>query len=288
MTELVELGVGRIHRGHRVLKFDRGELAERWTREESKATERGGSFDRAPRTGEGEVGIVEEFETHRADFFHLGLVREGSGHFGGSISLIDDRAVGKVLVFLTIIADLRDILHDPFGARQSEEILLPFLEVLQPFGMAGFEFAFDLVDFGFDVANLRVVGIRIGRVGSFSRRVQIGKHTEVLVVGQRVVFMSVALGALSRDSQNAFADGVHAIEEAFDSELLGLGSTFFVGHGVAEVSGGDFVILACVGEKVAGDLVDDELIVFHVAIEGLDNPVAVGVHLTREVFLVSG
>ena len=43
----------------------------------------------------------------------------------------------------------------------------------------------------------------------------------------------------------------------------------------------------CAGDQVAGNLLDDELVVGQVAVQGGDDPVAIGVHLARLVFLVA-
>ena len=99
--------------------------------------------------------------------------------------------------------------------------------------------------------------------------------------------MGVAAGALRRDAQDAFADSIHAIEDTFDSELLGLCSAFLVGHGVSEVSGSDVIVLRCVRNKITGDLFNDKVVISHVLVQGLNDPVTVEMHLAREVFLVA-
>ena len=54
----------------------------------------------------------------------------------------------------------------------------------------------------------------------------------------------------------------------------------FVGRDVAAVeAGGDLLVERGVGQQVAGELLDGELVERHVPVEGLDDPVAIGPHL---------
>ena len=46
-------------------------------------------------------------------------------------------------------------------------------------------------------------------------------------------FVAVALSALNRQAQNAFADGVHPIEHRLHADLFRINSPFFVYHGVS-------------------------------------------------------
>ena len=116
------------------------------------------------------------------------------------------------MVFLASIADLLDVLHDPLCPRESEEILLPLLVLLLPIGMSTFELLFDFCDLVVNLLNAILVGIVESRIRGFPNGIEVGKHAEVFVVSQRVVFVRVALGALRRDTENPFSDGVHAIE----------------------------------------------------------------------------
>ena len=93
--------------------------------------------------------------------------------------------------------------------------------------------------------------------------------------------MVVALRALDGDSQDSFADGVHAVEHGFHAELLRVHAAFLVDHGIAEKAGGDDLILGGVRQHVASDLFDDELVVGQVAVERLNHPIAIDPHLAR-------
>ncbi len=97
--------------------------------------------------------------------------------------------------------------------------------------------------------------------------------------------MVVALRALNGEAQHALADGVHAIEHRLHAELLGIDAAFLVDHRIAQESSGDDLVLGRIGQHVAGNLLDDELVVGQVAVEGVDHPVAIEPDLPRLVFL---
>ena len=99
--------------------------------------------------------------------------------------------------------------------------------------------------------------------------------------------MAVALGTLDRQAEDALADAVHPVEHRLHPELLGIDAPFLVDHRVAEEARGDDLVLGRAREQVAGDLLDDELVVRQVAVQGADHPVAVEVDLARLVFLVA-
>ena len=280
----VEFGIGWIDRGGGIFE---GDVFSVYL--ELVFREGGGAGDGAAGAVEGEVGIVEEFDFDRADFVERGgFMLEGRGHLGGGVALIDEGAVGEVLVFLPVVAELVDVLYDPFCIWEDKEFGLPLLVVGLPGWDFGLEAGLDVGGRFFDVGDFLMLGLGVGGVGGFSDGVEVGEDAEVFVVGERIILVGVALGALGGDAEDAFADGVDAVEDTFDSELLGLGSAFFIGHGVAKVSGGDDVVLSCVWEEVTGDLADDEVVVSHVGVDGIDDPVAVEMHLAREVFFVSG
>ena len=106
-------------------------------------------------------------------------------------------------------------------------------------------------------------------------------------MGERVVFVRVALGALRGKAEHGFPDRVDAVEDTLDAELLGLRAAFLVGHRVPQETGGDAVVLGGFGQEVACDLFDDEVVVRHVRVHRRDDPVAVEMVDAREIFLVA-
>ena len=121
---------------------------------------------------------------------------------------------------------------------------------------------------------------RVNRDVGFVRAIQKSEQAIILFLQERVVFVVVALSTLDRDTQDALADGVHAIEHGFHAELLRVHAAFLIDHGIAQKTRGHPLVLRRVREQVPGQLVDDELVVRQIAIEGLDHPIAIKPDLT--------
>ena len=89
-----------------------------------------------------------------------------------------------------------------------------------------------------------------------------------------IEFVVVALGAADGEAEPDGAGGGDAIEDAVDAELFFVDAAFLVDLGVAMEAGGDFLAFGGVGQEVAGELLDGELVEGHVGVEGVDDPVA--------------
>ena len=133
--------------------------------------------------------------------------------------------------------------------------------------------------FGFTSLELLArwhIDARRGRVSAVEGRVvEEGHQLVVLALAERVVLVIVTLAAADGQSEKDRAGGVHAIDDRFDAELLGVGPALFVDKRVAVKSGRDDLVEPRVGEHVTGELLDDELIERQVAVEGIDDPIAV-------------
>ena len=138
-----------------------------------------------------------------------------------------------------------------------------------------------------DLGPLLLLVGRVDRDVRLVGVVQEGEHAVVFVLRQRVVLVGVALGALDGQAEHALADGVHAVEHRLHAELLGIDAAFLVDHRVAQEAGGHHLVLRGVRQQVAGDLLDDELVVGQVAVQGVDDPVAIEPDLPRLVLLVA-
>ena len=90
------------------------------------------------------------------------------------------------------------------------------------------------------------------------------EHPVVLGVRQRIVLVAVALRTLNRQAQHSLADGVHAVEHRFHAELLGIDAALLVDHRVPQEARRHELVLRGLGQQVAGDLLDEELVVRHV------------------------
>ena len=123
-----------------------------------------------------------------------------------------------------------------------------------------------------------------------------GGHREVILLRDRVVFMVVAAGAFHRQAHEAVTCGHDAVRDAVLAEFLRDRSAF-EGHAVDPVvRRSHFLVQGRIGQQVAGQLLREEPVVGHVAVQGLEDPVAPrpgehllvarvtpGVGVTREV-----
>ena len=146
----------------------------------------------------------------------------------------------------------------------------------------------------FDRANLmQHVGpllLFLGRVNGDVGLVVVIEESEELVIlflRQRVELVIVALGALDGQAEDALADGVHAVEHGVHAELLRIDAALFVNHRIAQIAGGDDLILRGVGQQIAGQLLHDETVIGQVAVEGVDDPIAIGPDEARLIFLIA-
>ena len=109
------------------------------------------------------------------------------------------------------------------------------------------------------------------------------KQPVIFLLRERIEFVVMALRALDRQAEHALADGIHAIEHLVHTELLRVNPAFFVEHGVAQKTRGDDLVLGAIRDQVAGELFDDELIVREVAIERVDDVIAITPDVARLV-----
>ena len=159
---------------------------------------------------------------------------------------------------------------------------------LTHFGSDGFQFAVGLVDVRLQpLARLLLVGRgqvepRFGepRPVAEGGAVVLGVREEgeqpvVVLLREGIVLVVVALRAGERRAEPDGGGRVRAIDENFVQRFLGIDAALFVGHRVAMEPARDFLIDGGVRQHVARDLLDRESIERQVAIEGVDDPVAV-------------
>ncbi len=150
-----------------------------------------------------------------------------------------------------------------------------------------FEFRFDLANLQKDLGPLHLLLGRVDRNVRLVAVVQEGEDPVVLFLFQRIILVVVALGALDGQAEDPLADAVHTVEHGLHPELLRIDAPFFVDHRVAQEARGDELVLAGAGEQVTGDLLDDELAIGEVPVQGMNDPVAICVDLAGLVFLVA-
>ena len=96
----------------------------------------------------------------------------------------------------------------------------------------------------------------------------------------------MAAGAFEGKTQEGCPKGMDAVSNIFDAEFLRDASSLDFLRMQAVEAGGEDLVLGCVGKKVPGNLLGDELVVGKVLSKSLDNPVAPGPDMTIAVLLV--
>ena len=109
----------------------------------------------------------------------------------------------------------------------------------------------------------------------------------VFLLADRIVLMVVAASAADREPHPHGGGRIDAIDGVFEQEFVDRNSFLRVVAVVAIEGGRDKLLVRRLGEQVACELFDRELIERHSAIERLDDPVAPPPHFSRAVVLIS-
>ena len=234
----------------------------------------------------GKVVVVQQVEAERADLGHLVGRAPARTRFRGRVSLRQDGAVLLQEVALGFLALMFHRGRFPLRLRGQRGVG-PRVHLRFPIRRAVLQVGFQLVDLAAKFIGLHLLRRHEDDGGGFVVVVDEGEEPVVVLLRDGVELVVVALRALDREAEHAFADGVHAVEHRLHAELLGIDRAFLVDLGIAEEARGDAFILAGLGQLVARDLLDDELVVGQVAVEGVDDPVAVEPDETRLVLLVA-
>ncbi len=102
-----------------------------------------------------------------------------------------------------------------------------------------------------------------------------------------VVFVIVAAGASDGEAHPHGGGSLRAVGHVFDAILFGNDSAFAAGAVIAIEPRSDLLVERGVGQQIARELLDGEAVVRHVAIEGVDDPVAPAPHVARAIGLVA-
>ena len=100
-----------------------------------------------------------------------------------------------------------------------------------------------------------------------------GEELEILPLRNRIELVVVAAGALEREPHEGGGRGLRAVGHVFHAILLVDHAPFGREHVVAAEAGGDPLGLRRLGQEVARELLDHELVERHIAGEGIDHPV---------------
>ena len=97
----------------------------------------------------------------------------------------------------------------------------------------------------------------------------------VLLLCEGIIFVIVALRAPECCAEPNRGRGIRAVDERFPIGFFLIDATFLVEHGIAVEASCYLLFHAGIGQKVSRDLFDRELIVRHVAIERLYDPIPI-------------
>ncbi len=98
---------------------------------------------------------------------------------------------------------------------------------------------------------------------------------EVLVLCQWIILVRMALRTAERQSHPYRHRGVDAVDDGDIAELFVVGTTFIVGQRVAMEGRRNQVVFGGIGQQVASDLSDRELVHGHIGIDSANDPVAI-------------
>ena len=149
------------------------------------------------------------------------------------------------------------------------------------------ERGFELGDAGIALAEL-FGNLRGGDVvGGLAGVVEQRHHAEIIRVQDGVVLVSVTLGAVEGEPHPRRARDTHPVRHGMEPELERIDAALLVEHGVPVEPGGDEVFGGCVQEHIPGQLFDAELVVGHVGVERLHDPVPVRPDGAGPIFFVT-
>ena len=186
-----------------------------------------GAFDGAAGASVREIGVLQEFDAEGAESGLLSFDDHFGAVLGGRIAGGEHGAVAHAKVLLAAGGDVIN-----FGGEGGPGRLRLGLRVAAcaPVGVLMFEVVLDLFDLAEDVGPLHLLVRGVDAGAAFGRVIQEGEYLVVLFLREGVELVVVALGAADGDAEDAFADGVDAVEHGFHAELLGVDAAFLIDH----------------------------------------------------------
>ena len=115
--------------------------------------------------------------------------------------------------------------------------------------------------------------------------------TRIALVDDHTLVRNGLVGLVNRlegyevvlEAEDGLAECFDAVDVIVGEVLLGDGAALVRVHVVALKAGGDELGFGAVRQQVAGELVAEELVVRHVGVEGVDDPVAPQPHVPAAV-----
>ena len=194
--------------------------------------------------------------------------------------------VALFLVFRREVEPFRRVEHRP-GASRVGHFLFPGRHAFREIRGVVHRLVFERAHFR---ENFVALFLLISRRHFDERLVVVVQEREELVIlalRNRVELVIVALTAVDGQAEPRFADGVHPVNHGFGAELFRLDAAFLIQHGVSQKTGGNALVECWVWQQIAGELFEGEFIEWQVAIERLDDPVAIRPDRTRGVLFVT-
>ena len=143
-----------------------------------------------------------------------------------------------------------------------------------------------LFDFPFDFPGLLGLSFRFQKQVGFIHVVEQAHQPVILVMGDGIVLMGVALSAACGQPHPNRTRGGDPVHRGIETEFQGIDPALFVQLGVTVKPGGSFLFVGGIGQHVPGQLFDAELIIGHIRVEGSNDPVPVGPDIARSVLLI--
>ena len=141
--------------------------------------------------------------------------------------------------------------------------------------------------------QLRFFKVQKGRPGAgdtgvaFVAVIEVSKKLVILLLRELIILVIVAARTTYGETQPDGAQRFHSIHHGGHAPLFLIRAAFGVGEGLPVERSGQPLQAGGVGQEIAGELFDGELVKWQVGIDGVDHPIAVapGVHARAILFI---
>ena len=215
------------------------------------------------RTAVGQAGIGQGFQPDGRDPLDLGLSHDDVRFAARFRSRCQQGTILLAGQFRAPQGKVGDRVQEAPGDHFPGGLRLPSLLRRLQFRRGTFQRGFQIHDLPLDIGAVsgQIAGWRQGDAGAMRpdlrfrvvllhRAVEEGEHPEVLLLGDGIVLVIVALGAGDRAPEPDGSGGLDPVQDSRHPVLLRVGPTLGVDHGVAVESGGDLLLGS--GRREAG------------------------------------
>ena len=241
-----------------------------------------------------EALIGQRLQQHGGDAGEIGVGVHCDCVVDGFHPGAENRAVRQIGVDRSAVGEgVGQVQHAPDVALFGEQflpLLLPGGQVLlrfRQFTLHSVEAVAQVAQRCSQIRRLHLDGGSHVVVAAVGRVVEEGVELVILVVGDGIILVRVALRAVQRESEPRGADGGNPILHRLYAIFLGVTAAFVVDLGVAVEARRDLLLQRRVRQQISGELIDRELVEGLVAIVGVDDPFAVGPDGAGEIDLIT-